>query len=248
LAARIALDVTISTTYGTYNRRNDVTLINLLAWVYRDQRAQDMSHISLALKEQEEDHFERHKRSQDGCAQLLADRRLGATIPGTESQQRLVLHPDAECVHERLAELSSDDPYGALLVFRHARRGIIPDYSNEIPIPQPVLTLDNRGRERVVKTLCKAGDGDLAYRRIMDPETGKFRMGWIEIGYPYCPITYWPSATSVIESRLDYRLWHNALTQLLPTIPPLRQWEISGIGAESQPWGWANDNIPPVDR
>ena len=225
-----------------------VTLVELIAWVYRDQRAHEMSHITLNLSDLSNGDSEYHRLSRDGCAQLLQDRKLGANIPSTLSQQRLVLHPDAEEIHRHLCDISHSDPYGAILIFRHGRHGMIPDYCQEVPQPQPVYGIDKHGRERIVDSVCRAGDGHLEQRTQIDPQSGKKRFIWVEVGYPYCPITYWPSVASVTASRLDYRLWFNALCDLHRRLPPLKSWAIAELGAVAAPWGWDNDNIPQTDR
>ena len=132
-----------------------VTLVELIAWVYRDQRAHEMSHITLNLSDLSNGDSEYHRLSRDGCAQLLQDRKLGANIPSTLSQQRLVLHPDAEVIHRHLCDISHSDPYGAILIFRHGRHGMIPDYCQEVPQPQPVYGIDKHGRERIVDSVCR---------------------------------------------------------------------------------------------
>lgn len=237
----------MSTAINSDNVHKEVTLVELIAWVYRDQLAHEMSHHCLNLSEQCNVDSEYHSLSRDGCAQLLQDRKLGARIPTTLNQQRLVLHADAELLHRQLCQISQQDPYGALLVFRHARHGLIPDYCHDIPQPQPVYGLDKRGRERIVHSVCMAGDGHVEQRKITDPHSGETRLIWVEVGYAYCPITYWPSATSVSASRLDYRLWFNALTMLWSQLPQLKSWKVTGMGAEAAPWGWDNDNLPPAD-
>ena len=207
-----------------------------------------MSHRVLTVTDGRDRASEPHGRSQDGCAQLLQDCRLGAIIRNSGARQRLVLHHDADAVHARLVELSTLDSYGALLIFRHAKSATVPDYGADVPLPQPVMTKDCDGRERVIQTVCRAGDGHIERRKILDAATGKYRMTWVEVGYPYCPLTYWPSLSSVAQARLDYRLWFNALSRLLPTIPPLDRWTIAGLGAEAAPWGWDNDNQPLDQR
>ena len=219
-----------------------VTLVDLLTWVYRDQRAHDMSHHSLMLMDQAPLETERHALSKDGLAQLAKDRKLGAYIPTTSAAQRLVLHPDAETVHWHLAQLSQNDPYGGLLIFRHAVRGLPPDYCADIPAPQPVRSVTKGGREKAVEVTVHGGH--MEQRRVFNKETKTYRIAWVEVGYPYCPLSYWPSLECVTESRRDYRLWINALTQLLSRLPPLKTWAVRTLGADPAPWGWTNDNLP----
>jgi len=230
------------------SRNTPTTLTALLIWTYRDQRAHQMSHQPFALAEKKAPPRIASAPSMDGCRQLMLNHKLGHRIPATGHRQRLVLHPDADAVHQRLIDFTLHDPLGAELLFRHARQGLTPGYSDDIPIPHPVFKSVERGRERIVENVCRVGDGHIERKSIVDPKTGKMRLAWIEIGYPYCPLSYWPSIASVTESRREYRLWFNALTQLWPMIPPLRKWRIEAIGADPAPWGWRNDNCPEQDR
>ena len=236
----------MNTTPNPGQLQQNVTLVDLLTWVYRDQMAHRMSDRQLALSDEDNRTGERRRVLVDSCAQLLRDQPLGAFIPSTGNHQRLVLHPDAEAVHEALCRMSQHDAYGALLIFRHGLWGEIPDYGIEQPRPHPVYAPDKRGRDRIVQTTCKDGDGHLEQRRVRDPQTGRYNLIWVEMVYPYCPLTYWPTLTSVAASRLDYRMWFNALRLLYGMLPPLRQWQVRGIGAESTPWGWDNDNEAPA--
>lgn len=237
----------MTTTQISNSRYNIVTLVELLAWVYRDQRAHAMSHHCLAVAEADQAESETYAVSRDGLAKMAKDYKLGASIPTTAAQQRLVLHPDAETVHEQLALLSRHDPYGALLIFRHALRAAIPDYCDDTPIPQAVHSLDKNGKEKVVRAQLRGGDSHIEQRRIFNKETNTYRTAWVEVGYPYCPLSYWPSIECVVESRRDYRLWINALTQLDTMLPLLKKWTVQGLGADPTPWAWDNDNHPRQD-
>jgi hypothetical protein len=236
----------MSITNARSNRRGSITLVQLLNWTYHDQRAHTMSHVPFSVTEAHLDTGIQSLFYKNGCEKLLQNRLLGRHIPTTDHKQRRVLHPDADAVHLQVIELSRADPFGALLIFQYASRGMIPDYSDDIPIPQPIYFRQNegldRGREKIVQNVHRVGDGHLERKWIIDPTTGRRRLAWVEVGYPYCPLTYWPSISSVTESRRFYRLWFNALNQVWPTLPKLQKWYLDEIGAVAKPWGWDNDN------
>ena len=221
-----------------------VTLVDLINWTYRDQKAHRMSHHALHPNDISNPDNEYPRKSIDSCVRAMKDHRLGAFIPSTCGQQRLVLHTDADNVHEKLCAISRHDPLGALLVLQYGRSGTVPDYGQDMPQPQPVYGRDRNGRERIVQSTIRAGDGHVEQRRVIDAATGQPRLIWVEVSYPYCPITYWPSAASVAASRREYRMWFNALTQLAGLLPPLQIWQVRGMGAQAAPWGGDNDNLP----
>jgi hypothetical protein len=219
------------------------SLVSLLVWVYRDQLAHLNSHLTLTMPiHTDRDHSASSPVTDWG--RLERQGHLGAHIPSTHDRHRAQLHPDAEGVHAALTTLSRADAYGAHLLARHALTAQPPDYCDDVPQPEPVMRLDDRGRDRIVDDACLPGNGSVERSVTIDPATGVETVAWVEIPYRFCPIRYWPSPADIAQSRLDYRIWHRALTRLSASLPPLKSWRVNGLGAPGAPWDVAGTVSP----
>lgn len=218
-----------------------VCLVTAVTWVYRDQRAHLNSHFTLAMPIHKDDQDAIPSQQDSASLRLARYGALGADIASTHRHHRPQLHPDAESIHACLASLSQTDPYGAHLVARHGLWAQAPDYSNEVPIPEPVMRLNAFGRDEIIDDATIPGNGAITPQTVSDPKTGTTTQHWVETPYLYCPLRYWPSPADVAQSRLDYRIWHRALTRLMAILPTLKRWTIQDIGAVANPWDWADD-------
>lgn len=218
-----------------------VSLVALLTWVYRDQRAHVNSHVTLSLPIHKEDPDIAPPRLDSACLRLARYGALGADIASTHRHHRPQLHRDAEAVHACVAALSHSDPYGAHLVARHGLWAQAPEFSNDVPIPEPVMRLNAFGRDEIIDDAAAPGNGAMTAQTVTDPQTGVTRLHWVEIPYPFCPLRYWPSPADIAQSRLDYRIWHRALTRLLAILPALARWTVETVGAQANPWDWVED-------
>lgn len=140
---------------------------------------------------------------------------LRPRIRSTGHLQRPALHPDAEAVHDLVVQVSWTDPAGARLVRDYARLGEIPESGDTSPRPGPVYRRTGNNRLRIVED----GDAPAAF----------------------CPLRYVPSLDSVAEARAEYAAWWAALERIAAALPPLRRWQLTGLGAAEAPWQWQPD-------
>ena len=209
--------------------RQSCGLSDLLIWVYRDQKADMMSGLSLWVPQGLEGERDGAKSthyagwSGCGCAQLESIAQLGARLnpPGW---QRPALHPDAEVIHEALVAMSHDDWMGALLLLRHARAGDVPEWGNGRQELVPVYD----SRDRVIQD---------AYDEVVAVRNDKGRKYMVPLRY--CPLTRHPSDDWVEMTRGEYRLWVGALGSLAARLAgkPLSRWRLDGLGVAREPWG-----------
>jgi len=218
---RIRLDLTV---------REEITMVELLTWTYRRQKADLMTAKPLHLPEAPAP-TPPPAWSRDGCVAVARDALLGARIPTTAAAQRPTLHPDADAVHDRVVARSIADPLGAMLLLRHGRSGEPPTWGAEIPRPEPV-TRHRDGREEIIEDATLPGQSHLERRR---PAKG-VAAAWVEVFHPYCPLEYWPSVAVIDQTRLEYAMWRAALVAVFDVLPPLKRWVIRDIGAPSEPW------------
>jgi hypothetical protein len=213
-----------------------LSLVNLLIWVYRDQLAHLNSHLALAMPIHRDDDEAPAQATTALWHRMARHGALGAHIPSTHHRHRTRLHGDAEAIHAAVAKLSQTDAYGAHLLARQAFLAQIPEYSDDIPIPEPVMRLNSFGRDEVVADAAIPGNGSTERIIAADPDTGAQTVRWVEAPYLFCPIRYWPSHADIARSQLDYRIWHRALGRLMEILPPLALWTVNGIGAQAMPW------------
>ena len=225
-----------------------VTLVELLTWVYRDQKADRFSHVALILPGEPTGTYDCGSSSTDGCVKIARNAKLGASIPGTAHLQRPTLHRDADAVHGVVAALSSINPVGLLLMISHARAGSVPYVSDDIPEPRPVRRIMADGRESIVEDATLPGQSHLKRSLAMDPKTGRTKVQWVEIPHPFCPLDYWPSPAAIEQSRLDHRLWFQALEWVWRRLPPLTRWQVTELGAVARPWSWETASIGSEER
>lgn len=208
-------------------RREATGLAQLLVWVYRDQRADVMTGRGLWAPEAEADapaNIQVVRRwSGCGCAQVEAIGILGASIRSTGWEQRPVLHPDAEAVHDALVAMSRDDWMGALLLRRYGADGSVPEWGDGDQELGPLF--DDRDKivqdryDEVVEVVDAVG------RKLLVPVR-------------YCPVEAYPSDDWIELTRGEYRAWYAALLRLMEGLQDARlsRWRLEGIGAEAAPW------------
>ena len=189
------------------------TLVGLLIWTYKLQRADTMSGKGLYQGEMAVDDDDLGWRGRD----IIEDcGMLGAIIPGTAHQQRYALHPDAEAVHDALIAMSSADWQGALLVRNHARMGSPPNWG-DYQILERVE--DKRGHPLIdVCDIVTVGGKDEVVR--------------------FCPLSPYPPDYLIDLDRAIYSAWFACLARLWNWRRHLRlcRWELTAIGAPEKPW------------
>ena len=194
--------------------RESATLVALMTWTYRKQRADEMTGKALVGERSTPALPPPPAWSLDGCYRMEAISRLGCKVDGG-GWQRPAVHPDAEALHDCVVELSRTDWIGARLVQRYGRLGVMPDWH---PAPQRLVpSRDARGRPRVTEIERVRVKGRscavLASILRLDPED------------------------SFVDSlRQEYTLWQCALASIQRASPPLTRWRIAGLGAISNPW------------
>ncbi|HVI52926.1 MAG TPA: hypothetical protein VM661_17085 [Candidatus Sulfotelmatobacter sp.] len=211
----------------THPHRVSIGLAPLLVWVYRDQKADKMSGRGLWAPEAEADAAPGvqvvRRWSGCGCAQLEAIALLGSRIDATGWQQRPVLHPDAEVLHDRLVEMSREDWMGALLLRRYGGDGGMPDWGDGDQELGPVFD----ARDKIVQ------DHSDEMVEVVDA-VGRNLL----VPVRYCPLEAYPSDDWVALTRGEYRQWFAALERLWARLDGLAfsRWRLDGLGAEAEPW------------
>lgn len=202
-------------------------LAQLLVWVYRDQKADVMTGRGLWAPEAEFDALPDvqvvRRWSGCGCAQVEAIGRLGVRVESTGWQQRAVLHPDAEAVHDALVAMSREDWMGALLLRRYGADGSTPEWGDGDQELGPVFD----SRDKIVQDRCDevVEVVDAVGRKLLVPVR-------------YCPVEAYPSDDWIETTRGEYRRWHAALLRLSAGLAEIRlsRWRLDGAGAEAEPW------------
>lgn len=200
--------------------RERTTLVGLLAWTYRDQKADMMCGKGLHGMEARADGGDggAFSRGASSAASVAANGMLGCIIPSTAWQQRPAVHPDAVTVAEAV-ELLADGP-GRWLVIEHARAGTTPGWGAAQHL-EPVMF---GGRPKVVEI-------DMVQVRYPNRTIRDVPVTW-------CPVEPYPSDAFVAMCKSEYRIWRRALEVLALLLGglPLTRWTIDGIGAEDEPW------------
>ncbi len=215
-----------------------ITAVGLLTWVYRDQKADVMSGKELHAAETGTADSETYHGgwSADGCAAIAEIARVGAIVRGTGQHQYPALHPDAEAVHDRVVALSRTDPLGARLLLVHGRRGDTPEFGTTIPAPGPVRRRTGNNRLQIVEDATLPGNSHLERRERRIRGTARRSRVWVEVHYPFCPLSYSPSFEAAAETQAEYQAWWRALARVAAGLPPLRRWRLAGLGANETPW------------
>lgn len=205
--------------------REDTTLVSLLDWTYRRQKADIMTGKGLWQPEElsglNDDDYH-GGWSGDGCAALESCGALGAIIPGTGHKQRAVVHDDAVAVHDAVVALSRSDWVGAMLLRRYGRQGGMPEWRSSQPRPVPVMP--TRGNKPVVASFVNEYVGRDGRRR--------------KVSAQYSMIEYVPPPGMVEIMRGEYRAWWAGLSAL--SVPRLSRWRLVGPGAVAEPWNGGN--------
>lgn len=207
--------------------RERTSMVALLDWTYRRQKADIMTGRSLYVPNDvleaeglEDGMF--YGVSADGCAVMERILREGAIIPGTSHLQAATVHDDAVAVHDAVVALSRSDWVGAMLVRRYARSG-------DIPEPMRVRgwepQRDQKGRAKV------------AVDEVVWTIAGNNRR--VPVGIPYTPVEPWPGQPLIDASRDEYAKWRLAVVKLMWLLrqgEPLRRWCVAEVGAERRVW------------
>jgi hypothetical protein len=201
--------------------REPATLVALMSWTYRRQRADEMTGKALAGEKGGAAAEPRPGWSLDGCYRIEAISRLGCKIDGG-GWQRPAVHADAEALHDCVVALSQSDWIGARLVQRYGRQGTVPDWH---PQPQRLVpSRDARGRPRVV-------------------EVGRVRVKGRDAVILASPLRLDPEDSYIGSLRHEYTLWHCALTRIQAMRPMLARWRITELGAAACPWGCIKETL-----
>lgn len=202
-------------------RRQPTTLLALLDWVYRRQRADLMTCKPLKGPKRQDDGTAPDILSTMVGASELMDRvaELGVMVDGG-GRQSYRLHEDAERVHDALIALSESDWAGAALILGHARIASQPDWGNARQEWEPVRDANGRIIE------------DRFDEVVMLRTRGRPR----RVQVSYCPVAPYPSDEWVAMTRGEYRCWHQALVSLSQALPPLTLWKVVGLGVQAEPW------------
>ncbi|NFV80013.1 hypothetical protein [Magnetospirillum aberrantis] len=208
--------------------RQRTTMVELLDWTYRRQKADIMTgrslHVPNDVLEAEgiEDGMP-YGVSADGCAMVERILTEGAIIPGTSHLQAPTVDDDAAAVHDAVVALSQSDWLGAMLIRRYARSG-------EPPKPLEVRRWDARSYDRRGK-----------------PVTAAEVIGWeraannrrVILEAEYTPIEPWPGLPLIKASRAEYLKWRLAVVKLMWLLrqgEPLRRWIVADVGAARRAW------------
>lgn len=204
----------------------DTTLVRLLAWVYRDQRADimmgddfthpptnriDLPHVLTA-------------GDRGSWAKLAPQVELGAAIRSTGHLQRAVLHPDAEAVHQVMHRLWREDWLVAALVFQHARTGDVPSWQVEPMGWEPAL-----GWKTDTVAVPMAGE-------VVDIRNKHGQL--VEATVYHTPVRPYPGAEMAELARAVYQAWHRGLERTFVGLRSVRlqRWALTRIGAVPAPW------------
>jgi hypothetical protein len=204
--------------------REQTTLVALLEWTYRRQKADLMTGKGLWQPEElasgDEDYH--GGWSGDGCAALESFGEMGAIIPSTGHLQRAAVHDDAVLVHEAVVALSATDWVGAMLLRRYGRQGGAPEWRSSQPHPVPVFV--GASRNPLTAWFSNEYTSGAGRRRRFSAQ--------------YCPVDYTPPPGIVEIARGEYRMWWAGLNRLNSMIASagFRRWRLDGAGAESEPW------------
>jgi len=214
--------------------RESASLVELLAWTYKRQKADVMSGRGLWTPEIDAEAESEAARlgmpvrqwSTCGCAQLEAIALLGARIDGG-GWQRAALHVDAEVVHDELIEMSRVDWMGATLLRQYGRQDDVPEWSGGTQEFEPVRD----ARDRIVQN---------HFDEVVTHTDAFCRQSQAPVCY--CPVQLYPSNDWVEMVRGEYQHWFAALEKFALRLQArtLVRWQVSGLGAPREPWVVAN--------
>ena len=205
------------------------TLVSLLAWTYRDQRADLMSGDDLdrppgattRIDLPSELRLSGKGMTWDRVAENAAS---GCVIKTTAGRQRPALHPDAEVVHNAVLAVHQTDWQSAALVVQSARVGSIPDWASSPMSWEPAAGWGDNGRaatswEETVTVPAKRGRP-------------------VEHRVLFTPVRPYPGLEWVEMCRAIYGAWYRGLEVVAARLmgESLQRWQVNGIGAEREPW------------
>lgn len=201
-----------------------MTMVSMLVWTYRDQKADVMTGKGLfgpevAAVAGDEDSWEPHAWSRCGCAQMEAIGHVGCRIDGG-GWQRPSLHPDAEVIHDAVVVLSQANWMGAALLRRYGRLGGTPDWCGDIRQEfEPVFEANSR-------------------RPVQDRFDEVSMVKGRASKHLYCPVQLYPPNEWIDLARGEYCAWHGALGRLFVSLSDatLSRHELTGLGAVPEPW------------
>jgi hypothetical protein len=208
---------------GVMRPRERVTLLRLLTWVYRDQKADQVAGRGKTAPTAEAGALA------GGCfvygassaATVELNGMMGTVIQSTAWRQRPVLHDDAEAVHNEVLKL----PWPmAPLLMRYARGDMVPEW----------------GPGQRLEAIILKGSGIIEDAVAETVEVVSSCRHRVKTEVLYCPVALYPADESLADLREIYGLWYQALTKLAERLPPdtplLKRWQVDGLGAKPAPW------------
>lgn len=208
---------------GVNRARKTISIDQLLAWSYRDMRAQ--SSRGLYEQEAEADGYEWHGRSCDGVAAMMEIGRVGCRIQGGGSFAKVSEIGDHDIVDEHVRSLLSR--FEQALVITNAMTGSAPDWKPAArhrlaPVDWMTLEADKPGWN------AKAGE------HMAKVEYTDSRPAW-----PYCPVWEIDKPEMVELFRGQYTRWAGCLAlihEVLAAGDVLRKHVLSDELPHPEPW------------
>lgn len=192
----------------------EVDVVDLVTWVYREQRAHIVDGRGIGLHEGERAaEGLGHTIAADSIARVVANGVLGCQVDklGYDMGE---LHPVAEAVHGIVARLQTSGLAAGFLVIQHAQKGEIPTGATLEPRLQP--DWKSKGPQWQWVTVRRETDGETVTLRW--PAERSFKMAYDDSRerMPICCLLAEDFGPDYIASeRRDYVAWHDALTRLV---------------------------------
>lgn len=205
---------------GVMRPRERIPATRLLAWTYRDQKADLMTGKGLHGLEAKADGHEggAFADSRSCCTTVEMNGLLGTVIRSTAHQQRPSLHQDAEIIHDVVMGLNW--PIARLLM-HYGRTGSVPDWGDK-QFLEPIIQKGGQVVDYAVAETVR-----VAYRR---------EVRTVEVCY--CPLALYPADEALGAMREVYAMWHRGMSDVAAQLAdsPLVRWAVDGIGAPAKPW------------
>lgn len=191
-----------------------VDVLDLVTWVYREQRAHIVDGRGIGLHEGERAAAGLgHTIQGDSIARIVTNGVLGCQVDklGYDMGE---LHPVAETVHGLLLRLHRGARAAGNLVVEHALRGEIPAGATLEPQLQPAWKANgprwqwvNVRRETDGATVGIRWPAERSFKMVYDDSRERMPL--------YCPLDEDFGPDYVAAERRDYVAWHDALTLLV---------------------------------
>lgn len=195
----------------------EVDVLDLVHWVYRDQKAHIVDGRGIGLHEGEKVAARVISAAQAGGGSVLRGvaeiGNLGCVVQ-RQGYDMGELHPVAETVHGIVAWLQRTGRAAGRLVVEHAQKGEIPSGATLEPKLQPSWK-SSGPRWHWVKVRRETDGAEVALRW---PAERSFRMAYDDSRERmplYCPLEEDFGPDYVAAERRDYVAWHDALRLLV---------------------------------